>query len=215
MKFESIKLFKIFLLFVGIILIFSCKSYRNKEGIYQADADIVRIQHFDYYAQLLAEYNEKTGKYPFQYEKEYPVYVFLLTNFQEKDFKDTNPYKHFTVNDKYFFQELTDILGKNIYEKYDPQKVSSDGRPNMYIYMVYEDNFYFAIHLYNSNPFTKNIDKYYNKMELSNEDDFGNKYFSYETLKNDPQYLELINRTANKQDYFNDLDEQYKNDSKN
>jgi hypothetical protein len=214
-KFEGKKLFKVFLVLTGFALFFSCQSYRNMEDIYQADADIVRIQHFDYYAQLLAEYYEKAGKYPFQYEKEYPVYVFILTSFQEKDFRDTNPYRHYTVNDKYFFEELSDVLGKDIYEKYDPQKVSSDGRPNMYIYMVYEDNFYFAIHLYNDNPFTKNIAGYYNKMELSNEDDIESRLFTYETLKDDPQYLKLLNRIANKQGFFDELDEQYKNDSKN
>jgi hypothetical protein len=92
------------------------------EDRYQADADIVRIKHFDYYAQLLNEYYRKAGKYPFQHEKEYPVYVFLLTSFQEKYFKDTNPYMHYTVDDKYFFDELSRVLGRDIYEKYEPKK---------------------------------------------------------------------------------------------
>lgn len=209
------KLFKAFLLLICFIQFDSCRSYRDMENIYQADADIVRLQHFDYYAQLLTEYYKKNGKYPFQYEKEYPVYVFILTNFQEKDFKDTNPHRHYTVNDKYFFEELSTGLGRNIYEKYDPQKVGTDGRPNMYIYMVHGDYFYFAIHLYNGNSFTKSISRYYNKMELSNEDDNENKFYTYETLKNNPVYLELINKRANKQYFFDDLDEQNKNDSRN
>jgi hypothetical protein len=185
------------------------------ENMYQADADIIRVQHFDYYAQLLTEYYEKNGKYPFQYEKDNPVYVYILTNFQDKDFEDTNPYRHYTVNDKYFFEELSNGLGRQIYEKYDPQKVGTDGRPNMYVYMVYDNNFYFAIHLYNGNFFTKNIGEYYNKMELSNEDNNEYKLYTYETLRNNPQYLELINRKTNKQGFFDELDEQNKNDSKN
>jgi hypothetical protein len=185
------------------------------EDTYQADADIVRLRHFDYYAQLLTEYYEKAGKYPFQYEKEEQVYVFILTSFQERDFRDTNPYRHYTVNDKYFFEELSAVLGRNIYEKYDPQKVASDQRPNMYIYMVSGDNFYFAVHLYTGNPFTKNVARYYNKLELSNEDDIKNKFFTYETLRNDPQYQQLLNRTASKQDFFDALDEEYRNDSRN
>jgi hypothetical protein len=214
MKLWHKKLFTVFLVLAGFALFTSCKSYRNTENIYQADADIVRLQHFDYYAQLLTEYYEKNGKYPFQHEKEYPVYVFILTDFQEKDFKDTNPYRHYTVDDRHFFQELSEGLGRGIYEKYDPQKVGTDGRPNMYIYMVHGDNFYFAIHLYNSNPFTKNISKYYNKMELSNEDDSENKFYTYETLKNSPAYLELVSRQADKQGFFDGLDEQNKNASK-
>ena len=77
--------------------------------------------------------NQPDSRTSLLYEEEYPVYVYILTSFQEKDFKDTNPYRHYTVNDKYFFEELSDILGKGIYEKYDPQKVSADERPNMYI----------------------------------------------------------------------------------
>ena len=214
MTFKYNRLFFMLLFFICFPQFYSCQSYRSMENIYQADADIVRLQHFDYYAQLLTEYYEKNGKYPFQYEKEHPVYVFILTSFQEKDFKDTNPYRHYNVNDKYFFQELAEGLGRDIYEKYDPQKVGTDGRPNMYIYMVSGDNFYFAIHLYNSNQFTKNISKYYNKMELSNEDDSENKFYTYETLKNSPKYLELINQKANKQGFFDELDEQNKSDSK-
>jgi hypothetical protein len=184
------------------------------EDIYQADADIIRMQHFDYYAQLLTEFNEKNGKYPFQYEKEDPVYVFILTDFQEKNFKDTTPYRHYNVNDRYFFKELSNGLDREIYEKYDPQKSGTDGRPNMYVYMVYEENIYFAIHLYSENSFTKNISRYYNKMELSNDDDKEYSLYTYEILKNDPMYLELINRKAAKQAFFDDLDEQNKNNSK-
>jgi hypothetical protein len=200
----------IFLLF----FLFLCRNYRKYEEQYQYDADIIRIRHFDYYAQLLTEYFEKNGKYPFQYEKNDPVYVYLLTDFQEKNFKDTNPYKHHILNDKYFFEELSKGLNKDIIEKYDPQKVSSDKRPNMYIYMVDKDNFYFAIHLYHSNKFTKNIVKYYHKMELSNVDDVTYTLFSYKTLENDPQYIELLNRNPKNEKYFEELEEQCKTNSK-
>jgi hypothetical protein len=183
------------------------------EDQYQDDADIVRIHHFDYYAKLLTEYYEKNGKYPFQHEKDVPVYVFIMTNVQEKKFKDTNPYKHITVNDRYFFEELSIGLGKTIEEKYDPKKVATDGRPNMYIYMVDGNNFYFAVHLYNSNVFTKIISKYYHKIELSNIDNGENKFYTYETLKNDPQYLSIVNRIAEKQVFFDELDKEYVNNS--
>ena len=203
-----------FLFFVTAIQYGYSQSYRDMENMYQADADIVRIHHFDYYAQLLTEYYEKNGKYPFQNEKEYPIYVFILTSFQENYFEDANPYQHYTVNDTHFFEELSNGIGRIIDEKYDPQKVPADARPNMYIYMVDGDNFYFAIHLYNSNPFTKNIDKYYNKMELSNEDNGNNKIYTYETLKNDERYIKLLKQNAVNQAFFDRLDEQYQNDSK-
>ena len=141
------------------------------------------------------------------------MYVFILTSVQEKSFKDTNPHKHYAVDDKYFFEELSRGLDRQIEEKYDPQKVAADARPNMYIYMVHGDDFYFAVHLYRRNFFTKQVERYYYKMELSNEDSAEYKLYSYETLKNHEQYLELLNKNPAKQQFFDDLDEQYRADS--
>ena len=118
--------------------------------------------------------------------------IFILNNIQESKFKDTNPYIHYTVDDKWFFEELSNGLGREIDEKYDPQKVAADVRPNYYVYMVDNDYMYFAIHLYYSNPFTKTISEYYNKMELSNTDSEEYKLYTYSTLKNSLQYNELV-----------------------
>ena len=200
--------------FLFVIIFVSCQKYRQMEEIYQSDADIIRIQHFDYYAKLLNEYYEQNGKYPFQYEKDKQVYIFILNNIQESKFKDTNPYIHYTVNDKWFFEELSNELGREIDEKYDPQKEAADDRPNYYVYMVDNDYMYFAIHLYYSNPFTKNISKYYNKMELSNTDSEEYKLYTYSTLKNNLQYNELVNRRAERQGYFDGLGIEFINDSK-
>ena len=199
------------------ICIFQLNSCRIMENMYQADADIVRIKHFDYYAKLLTEYYTINGKYPFQYEKDAPVYVYIMTDIQTKDYSSSDQYIHYTVDDKYFFEELSNGLGREIYEKYDPQKYSENGRPTMYMYMVFNENFFFAIHLYNKNQFTKKIEKYYYKMELSNLDidNDENKFYSYETLKNNPQYLELINKKLKRDGLFNILEEQNKYNSKN
>jgi hypothetical protein len=202
----------IFVFFSSFIL--SCNSYRKAEDAYQSDADIIRVQHFDYYAKLLIEYFEKNGKYPFQYEKDAPVYVFIQNKEQAKNFEDTNPYVHYNVDDKYFFEELANGLAKDIDEKYDPQKVAADSRPNFYIYMVDGDEMYFSIHVYYENPFTKNIAKYYNKMELSNVDSDEYTLFTYATLNNDTNYNELINRKSAKQSYFDEIDMQLKDESK-
>jgi hypothetical protein len=121
-----------------------------------------------------------------------------------------------SIDDKYFFEELSNGLDREIFEKYDPQKVSADTRPNMYVYMVYNEDFFFAIHLYNNNPFTKKIDKYYYKMELSNLDIDNSEYkfYTYETLKTNPQYLELVNQKLKRNGLFNELEEQNKFNSK-
>ncbi|MDR2718310.1 MAG: hypothetical protein LBB89_09645 [Treponema sp.] len=102
-------------------------------------------------------------------------------------------------------------------EKYDPQKVGADGRPNMYVYMVHNEDFFFSVHLYSNNKFTKKIDKYYYKMELSNLDidNHEYKFYTYETLKNNPQYLELVNKKLRRNALFSELEEQNKYNSKN
>jgi hypothetical protein len=194
---------KLFLIFICCIQFNSCIIYRIFENKYQTDADIIRTQHFDYYAQLLTEYYEKNGIYPFQYEKDEPFYVFILTGIQEQGFPERLSYNQ--RNDFFLFKELSDGLGRKIDERYDPQKVGTEGRPNMYVYMVHGNKFYFTIHLYYKNHFTKNISRYYNTMVLSNEDNNEEKFYSYKTLRNDPQYLELLNRKTDKQDYFDNL----------
>jgi hypothetical protein len=54
-------------------------------------------------------------------------------------------------------------------------------------------------------------------MELSNLDIDNREYkfYSYETLKNNPQYLELINNKLKRDALFNQLEEQNKYNSKN
>jgi len=68
--------------------------------------------------------------------------------------------------------------------------------------------------LYYGNSFTKNISKYYNKMELSNIDSEEYKLYTYSTLKNNLQYNELVNKRAEKQEYFDELSIEFINDSK-
>jgi hypothetical protein len=51
-------------------------------------------------------------------------------------------------------------------------------------------------------------------MELSNVEAEGYSFFTYETLKNNVNYIELVNRTASRQSYFDDMDMQLSNDSK-
>ena len=211
------KTFKImsFSLFV-LIMNSSCFVYNYFENQYQKDADIIRVHHFDYYAKLLTEYYELNGKYPFQYEKEVPLYCYILTSFQEERsnylFGDRDIEY---IDDKYFFEELSKGLNRNIDEKYDPQKVSTDGRPTAYIYMVDGDYFFFAIHLHNRNDLTKFVGKNYYKMELSNVDSIGSGVFRYETALNNPFYLEMLNREPKRNALFIQLDEEYKRDSKN
>lgn len=173
--------------------------YSEQEERYQTDADIVRLHHLDYYARLLEEYKEKAGTYPFQYlyPENVPVYSFIMTDEQEFDMKQ---FPFVNINDYDFFAELERVLDREIDEKYDPQRVSSNGCPVFYTYMVNSDRMYFAIHLRHPNDFTRELQpedgrKITNcyKMELSNFDDEERKYYTYNTIKENQGYQNAIN----------------------
>lgn len=184
------------------------------EELYQRDADIVRMQHFDYYAGLLSEYYQKVQKYPFQGDKDAPVYVFLLNDTQAEHFTDNLPDRHYRLSARDFFEELERGLGRPVNEKYDPQKYGTDGRPTMYIYMIDGDRMFFAVHLFSENAVSRTVAPHYHKAELSNVSYPPKNIYTYEALKNLPEYRALIAKKAAKQDFFDALDKEYSRNSR-
>ncbi len=63
-------LFGLFFFVISTSSIYAFSLFDKFEAEYQSDADIIRLQHFDYYAQLLEEYHQKTGYYLFQKDEE-------------------------------------------------------------------------------------------------------------------------------------------------
>ena len=138
------------------------------EDSFQNDADVVRLTHLKYYSDLLAEYHNKTGSYPLQDKAaDMPVYVFVATDTQRV--KGAPSYKHAVVSVRDWVSDLEIRLGRPLDEYYDPQYFSDKYKPNFYIYMVYKDTFFFAVHLYQDYPFAKNVAEHYNKLEISNK----------------------------------------------
>lgn len=164
----------------------------KKEQEYQDDCDIVRLQHLLYYGKLIEEYKQKSGKYPFEGEKQ-QVYAFVYNNLQKKYCKDTNPNQHKQVSPKDFFAELEKGLGRQIDQLFDPQYVPS-GRPVFYIYMINGNQYYFAVHLSKYYPFSKKIDSNYYKVELSNISDKKYKFYTVEDLENNKKYQESTSK---------------------
>lgn len=50
---------------------------------FQEDADIIRLRHLEYYGNLLLEYHDKAGKYPFIGVNDVPAYVHIATPMQK------------------------------------------------------------------------------------------------------------------------------------
>jgi hypothetical protein len=138
------------------------------EESFQTGADVVRLTHLKYYSDLLAEYRGRTGVYPLQDKAaDAPVYVFIAHDGQRAG--GTPPYKHSVVSMRDWINELENGVGRAVDEHYDPQYFSDGYRPNIYIYMVYRDTFFFAVHSYRNYPFTKKVAEHYNKLEISNK----------------------------------------------
>jgi len=148
---------------------------------FQKDADIVRLQHLKYYGELLLEFKEKTGNYPFMDEATVPLYVHVASPEQEMFAKMRPPYKHKMKSFKEFVQVVEMKLGRQIDEHYDPQ-YRPDYKPNFYIYMANRGTYFFAIHQHQEYSFAKKVSKHYNKIEISNHPNSGN-------MANDPKML--------------------------
>ncbi len=135
---------------------------------FQHDADVIRLQDLKYWVNLIEEYQQKTGKYPFQGLSDKPIVVKVATPMQQADSKDYPPPPAITRTMKEFVQTLEKGLGREINEYYDPQ-YKADVKPNFYIYMVDNNSYYFAIHTNQSYPFSRAVlPPYYNKIEVSN-----------------------------------------------
>ena len=83
---------------------------------------------------------------------------------------------------KDFFEELEKGLGREIEQLYDPQYVPS-GRPIFYIYMIDQNQYFFAIHLSKYYPFAKKVASNYYKVELSNVSDKQYKFYTVQDLE--------------------------------
>jgi len=158
MKFISFKLT------LTAIFLMGC-SFSSSD--FQSDADILRLQHLEYYGNLLTEYHEKTGTYPFLGEVDVPAYVFVASPQQTDNIQGGPPYAHKTATFKYLVEELETVLGRKIKEYYDPQ-YEPDSKPNFYIYMVDGGTYNFAIHTHEAFAFSTPVAKGYNKVEITN-----------------------------------------------
>ena len=162
------------------------------EQAYQDDCDVVKLQHLSYYGNLIEEYKNKVGKYPFEGEKQ-QVYAFIYNNNQKEYCDDTNPYSHIQKTPKEFFSELEKGLGRKIDQLFDPQYVPS-GRPVFYIYMIDENQYFFAVHLSKKYPFSKKVVSKYYKTEISNIPDEEYLFYKIEELERNETFKKATSK---------------------
>lgn len=143
------------ILFVSCTLA-SCVGLRNLELEYQRDADLIRLEHLQYWTSLIEKYYTQVGHYPLQdmiEDEEGIILVKIATKSQSQYLSkgnllynprlDNNPQEVFKeVSVKSLVQELEDGLGTPIAEKYDIQKVPTESIIG-YNYFVTRDGYLF------------------------------------------------------------------------
>lgn len=192
---------------IGEIKFGSPELEKSLQG-FQDDADIYRLRHIKYYGYLIEEYYKKAKHYPFEGKEKLPVYVYIAQDEQEQYTKGENPYPHKVYKLSDFIHELENILGYKIKQYYDPQ-YAPDKKPNFYMYMIRDDQYFFAIHTSRYNNFTTKVNDNYYKVEISNKKIKGTNILLYEELINNKKFNELINLQPSKEDFFLEREEKY------
>ncbi len=176
--------------------------------VFQDDADIYRLRHIKYYGELLKEYKEKTGMYPFEGTEKVPIYVFVAHDKQEEYTKQQNPNPHKVVSFREFISELEDKLGKQVNQYFDPQYAPYK-KPNYYIYMIRDNQYFFAVHVSTYYDFSRKIAENYYKVEISNIPPKGSNIQKYSDLIKNESFNKMINKRASKDGFFKEREDIY------
>lgn len=180
----------------------------------QYNADIVRLNHLEYYGKLINEYYLIKGEYPFQKFASIPVYVHIANDQQEKFTKEKLPFEHKLFSHKEFIFELESVLGRDIPEYFDPQ-YAPDLKPNFYIYSITNNMFFFAIHVSKKYSFSKKVSNGYYKVEISNILLPFDNFYTVNHLIYDKDFIYEKSKPITKVGYFKERENKYINFSNN
>ena len=189
------------------ILLFLAGCKMTSTG-FQEDADIIRLQHLSYYGKLLEEYNQKTGRYPFQGQEDLPLYIHVANDEQIEGTKGGPPYAHVVRPFKDFVKEVEGVLDREINEYYDPQ-YAPDHKPNFYIYMIFGDTYFFAIHVHQPFAFAKKVAQYYYKIEISNHPNAQNLAKDPKALLSSSEFSSQMKKPLSKEGFFRAREDKY------
>lgn len=207
------------ILLSGLIFLFGCTSGPVQlDGMqayhdFQDDADIIRLQHLKYYGDLIEEYYDTTGEYPFMNEADIPLYVFVANKKQYNATRQKPPYPTKEKSFEEFVLLMEEKLNRSIDEYYDPQ-YAGDYKPNFYIYMANRGTYFFAVHQHNSYPFSRVISRNYNKIEISNNPTPQNGAVPARKLLAHEQLEYYSSRPLKKEEFFRERERKHIHETK-
>lgn len=190
------------------IIVTLLTGFMKTSALFQKDADIVRLKHLEYYGNLIENYKEKTGYYPFEKDSNIPVIIYIAHEEQIEFTKGGINEPHKEVAFKEFVTELEHALQISIKEYYDPQ-YRPDYKPNYYMYMINNATYYFAIHVHQPFPFARKVSDYYHKIEISNHPNNRKRSISPHSLFKHPLFKTESSKPIKKSGFFDKREQKY------
>jgi hypothetical protein len=137
---------------LALVTMVGLAGCQHVEELYQHDADIVRARHLVEWAQIIETYHSKAGRYPLQSRaKGDETLLVQIATREQQEYLDPGSSKYakgidnkvprFTsVSVKDFVADIEAVLGRDIDERYDPQRVPT-GAPIYLSYFVNRDGY--------------------------------------------------------------------------
>lgn len=140
--------------------------YFYSEKNYQKMADQKRMEDLVIIADYIEAYYAVTGYYPLSPESQADQYSVVAIGTPEQTdgltgFKDVLEF-----SEEQLEQELSEVLGEEIELPHDPQQYSTNGRPNIYDYKVYNGNYYLKTYLYAENDYAQYNGEHFYTVEI-------------------------------------------------
>ena len=186
-------------------LLSSCASMESQ---YQRDADLFRIGHLIHYGELLDEYRDKAGRYPFQEVSGKQLQVAFATD-EQRRYLNPDSTGIVVKTSEQFRDEVSSVLGREIELRFEPQQVPTT-MPLYYLYVVEGGSYYFIVHLYYDYPFAANRGPNFNQVEITNGDTSHRGFWTFEELIRDPDFRSVASRLPERAAWFEELERRHK-----
>lgn len=181
-------------------------SQLNESGTSDAlqhDFDIARLKDLAVLSGYIERFHALTGRYPLQGASTLANYSFIATREQQKGITPP-PYEHTRTEVGALLSELQQVLGEDLELPFDPQQFAVTA-PVFYMYMIIDDSWFLAAHLYGDYPFANRLDNHYSKVEITNRDQTGPGQWQREALMNNADYEAAVARQPHQPGYVENL----------
>lgn len=198
---------------------FSCSEFEGGTSkSMQEDFDKIRLDHILIISNLVNEYKEKNGHFPFANLSDLPVYVTIASEEQIKNNKgrsrifidlntritDGNTPKKPKGIKKVSFQEFKTELERGLLRTInlpiDPQKVPVN-KPSMYFYTYYLGVFDVTAFLHNKFSFTRNLNQFNNKITIGNRSHPASAIWTPQDLMKQEEFRHFFQSAFNREGY--------------